>query len=149
MVLTLAHIGTRTGAKDGFESLTAIYLDRCSAFCRCTAQAFRTEAALLDWCDRQQGRTVPIMVLFDGAGQQMNSEAFAKWLGKQRDQGTQHLIFAIGPPDGWSESARGRATLVLSLGLWTLPHALARLVVAEQLYRAFTILSGHPYHCGH
>jgi 23S rRNA (pseudouridine1915-N3)-methyltransferase len=58
-------------------------------------------------------------------------------------------VFAIGPASGWSEAALERAKLRLSLGSWTLPHALARLVVAEQLYRAFTILSGHPYHTGH
>jgi 23S rRNA (pseudouridine1915-N3)-methyltransferase len=59
------------------------------------------------------------------------------------------MVFAIGPADGWSEAARERAQLLLSLGPMTLAHALARLVVAEQLYRAFTILSGHPYHAGH
>jgi 23S rRNA (pseudouridine1915-N3)-methyltransferase len=79
----------------------------------------------------------------------MTSEAFAGWLGARRDEGTQHLVFAIGPADGWSEATREHAQLLLSLGLMTLAHALARLVAAEQLYRAFTILSGHPYHAGH
>ena len=59
------------------------------------------------------------------------------------------LIFAIGPPNGWSEAATRQAQTMLSLGRMTLPHELARLVLAEQLYRAFTILSGHPYHTGH
>jgi len=79
----------------------------------------------------------------------MSSEAFAEWLGRQRDNGAQQIVFAIGPADGWSEDARKRANLLLSLGSFTLAHALARLVLAEQLYRAFTILSGHPYHSGH
>ncbi len=79
----------------------------------------------------------------------MTSEAFAAWVGARRDDGTQHIVFAIGPVSGWSDTARARAQLLLSLGSLTLAHALARLVLAEQLYRAFTILSGHPYHTGH
>jgi len=58
-------------------------------------------------------------------------------------------LFAVGPADGWSEEARSQARLLLSLGPMTLAHALARLVMAEQLYRTFTILTGHPYHKGH
>ncbi len=79
----------------------------------------------------------------------MTSEKFAEWLGHQRDNGAQQIVFAIGPADGWSESAQKRATLLFSLGPLTLAHALARVVLAEQLYRAFTILAGHPYHSGH
>jgi 23S rRNA (pseudouridine1915-N3)-methyltransferase len=88
-------------------------------------------------------------VLFDSCGRQMTSEAFAAWLGTRRDEGTQHILFAIGPASGWSAVARERAQLLLSFGPMTLAHALARLVAAEQLYRAFTILTGHPYHAGH
>jgi 23S rRNA (pseudouridine1915-N3)-methyltransferase len=79
----------------------------------------------------------------------MTSEDFAAWLGKRRDDGAQHLVFAIGPADGWSAAARERAQLLLSFGPMTMAHSLARLVVAEQIYRATTILSGHPYHSGH
>lgn len=88
-------------------------------------------------------------VLLDSRGKQMSSEAFAAWLGKQRDEGAQQIVFAVGPANGWSDEARERAGLLLSLGPITLAHALARLVMAEQLYRAFTILTGHPYHSGH
>jgi 23S rRNA (pseudouridine1915-N3)-methyltransferase len=149
MHLTLAHIGARPGSKDGFDALTQIYLDRCSAFARCQSQAFRTEEAMLEWLARQQGRTAAVAVLLDSRGRQMTSEAFAGWLGARRDEGTQHIVFAIGPASGWSEAALERAQLLLSLGPMTVAHALARLVVAEQLYRAFTILTGHPYHAGH
>jgi 23S rRNA (pseudouridine1915-N3)-methyltransferase len=79
----------------------------------------------------------------------MSSEAFAAWIGNRRDDGTQHLVFAVGPADGWSPVARERAQLLLSLGPMTMAHSLARLVVAEQIYRATTILCGHPYHSGH
>ena len=149
MHLTLAHIGARANSRDGFDALVRLYLDRCSAFARCQAEAFRNEEGFLEWLSRQQGRTAAVPVLFDGRGRQMTSEAFAGWLGARRDEGAQHIVFAIGPPDGWSEAARERAQLLLSLGPMTLAHALARLVVAEQLYRAFTFLSGHPYHGGH
>jgi 23S rRNA (pseudouridine1915-N3)-methyltransferase len=149
MQLTLAHVATRSPRREGFDGSVTDYLDRCAAFARCRCETFRNEEALLAWLDRQRGRTPATAVLFDGRGRQMTSQAFAEWLGSHRDQGVQHIVFAIGPADGWTAGALGRAQLVLSLGPWTLPHALARLVVAEQIYRAYTILSGHPYHAGH
>jgi 23S rRNA (pseudouridine1915-N3)-methyltransferase len=149
MNLTLAHIGARPGAKDEFDALTAIYLGRCSAFARCRSEAFRSEEALLDWLERLEGRTPAVAVLLDSRGRQMTSEAFAAWLGARRDQGAQQIVFAVGPASGWSDGARQRAQLLLSLGPMTMAHALARLVMAEQLYRAFAILTGHPYHAGH
>jgi 23S rRNA (pseudouridine1915-N3)-methyltransferase len=149
MNLTLAHIGARPAANDEFDALTALYLRRCSKFARCNAESFRAEKALLDWLDKQQGRTPVVAVLLDCRGRQMTSEAFAAWLGARRDQGTQHLVFAVGPHAGWSDAARKREQLLLSLGPMTMAHALARLAIAEQIYRAFTILSGHPYHTGH
>ncbi|MGD0901319.1 MAG: 23S rRNA (pseudouridine(1915)-N(3))-methyltransferase RlmH [Terracidiphilus sp.] len=149
MRVTLAHVGARASSKDGFDSLAQLYLDRCSPFARCQAESFRTEEAFLEWLLRQQGRTPAVPVFLDSRGRQMTSEAFAGWLGARRAEGAQHIVFAVGPASGWSEGARERAQLLLSLGPLTMAHALARLVVAEQLYRAFTILSGHPYHTGH
>jgi 23S rRNA (pseudouridine1915-N3)-methyltransferase len=149
MNLTLAHIGARPGSKDEIDALAKVYLERCSGFAHCRAEAFKTEEALLEWLKRLEGRTPVIAVLMDSRGKQMSSEAFAAWLGKQRDEGSQQIVFAIGPASGWSEEARKRANLLLSLGPMTLAHALARLVIAEQIYRAFTILTGHPYHSGH
>ena len=149
MQLTLAYVGSSHGPKDGCESLIQSYLERCSSFARCAEVAFRTEKALLDWLGRQRARTPVVPVLLDSRGRQMSSEAFAAWVGSRRDEGDQHLLFAIGPADGWSEEARSQARLLLSLGPMTMAHALARLVIAEQLYRAFTILTGQPYHKGH
>jgi 23S rRNA (pseudouridine1915-N3)-methyltransferase len=149
MQLTLAHIGVRPGSKDGFDALTQVYLERCSGFARCVSEAFRSEEALVDWLERRQGRTPAILVMLDSRGKTMTSETFAAWLGARRDDGAQHIVFAVGPACGWSDAARLRANLQLSLGPMIFAHALARLVVAEQLYRAFTILSGHPYHAGH
>ena len=146
MQLTLVHVGSLAGRKDAFEALTQTYLERCSAHETCRALALKNEAALLEWVGKQKGRTAAVTVLLDGRGKQMSSEALAAWLGRQRDDGTQHLAFAVGPADGWSEGARQSASMLLSLGPMTLAHALARLVIAEQIYRAFTILAGHPYH---
>ena len=152
MLLTLAHIGPKSpkaGAKAGFESLTRMYLERIHPYLPIQAEAFRTEADFLEWLTRQRGRLPALPVLLDSRGRQMASEAFATWLGTRRDEGTQHIVFAIGPADGWSEVARGQAQMLLSFGPITMAHELARLVLAEQLYRACTILAGHPYHGGH
>jgi len=116
MNLTLAHVGARPGSKDAFDSLTAVYLERCSAFARAKAEAFRTEEALMEWLGRLEGRTPAVAVLLDSRGRQMTSEAFASWLGGRRDQGAQHIVFAVGPASGWSEPSRLRANLLLSLG---------------------------------
>jgi 23S rRNA (pseudouridine1915-N3)-methyltransferase len=161
MQLTIAHVGAKIGgksgargggkaaARDAIESLIEVYLERTSAWARCQTEAFKSESALLEWVGKQQGRTPAVAVLLDSRGRQLTSEAFAAWLGARRDDGAQHIVLAIGPADGWSEEARKQAQLLLSLGPMTLAHSLARLVLAEQLYRAFTILHGHPYHGGH
>jgi 23S rRNA (pseudouridine1915-N3)-methyltransferase len=149
MQLILANVGTRPAKDDPFEALTRTYLERISGFVRAEAETFRTEAALLEWLDKRHGRTPVVAVILDSRGRQMSSEAFAAWLGALRDEGAQKLVFAVGPASGWSDLARARAQLLLSLGPFTLPHLLARLVVSEQIYRACTILAGHPYHTGH
>jgi 23S rRNA (pseudouridine1915-N3)-methyltransferase len=149
MHITLAHVGARPNSKDALDGLTSLYLERCSIFAKPAAESFKSEAALLQWLDKQAGRTPAVPVLLDSRGRQFTSEAFAAWLGVRRDEGAQHIVFAIGPADGWSDPARSRASLLLSLGTFTLAHAVARLVLAEQLYRACTILTGHPYHTGH
>jgi len=147
MQVTLAHVGS--AAKDGYEPLIQSYLERCAGFAQCEARGFRQEQALLEWLGRQRARTPAFAVLLDSRGRTMTSEAFAAWLGARRDEGSQHLVFAIGPADGWSQAARSHARLLLSLGPMTMAHSLARLVMAEQIYRAFAILTGHPYHGGH
>ncbi len=149
MQITLAYIGSRPSSKDELESLVHGYLERCSGLGKCNTEGFRTEEALLEWLDRQKGRTPTLVVLLDSRGKQMSSEAFAGWLGERRDEGSQHIVFGVGGASGWSETARKKALMLLSFGPMTLAHALARLVMAEQLYRAFTILTGHPYHSGH
>ncbi len=120
MQLTLTHIGPRSSAGDEFNSLTALYLERTSAFMPCDSASFRTEQDFIEWLLRKQGRGPLLPVLLDSRGRQMTSEAFASWIGARRDQGTRHIVFAIGPADGWSDDARAKAQLLLSLGPMTL-----------------------------
>ena len=152
MQIALVNIGGRTRPKDPFEALVGDYLKRSAGVARCDTQAFREERGFFDWLARQRGRTEAQVLLLDAAGRRMTSEELAAWLGARRDEGAQHVIFAIGPADGWSEPVRAewkRHRGLLSLGPMTLAHQLARLVMAEQIYRACTILTGHPYHKGH
>jgi 23S rRNA (pseudouridine1915-N3)-methyltransferase len=79
-------------------------------------------------------------------GKSYTSEGFAQLLARIRDDGTKAMAFAIGGPDGLSADILATAGHTLSFGAMTLPHQLARIVLAEQLYRAATILAGHPYH---
>jgi 23S rRNA (pseudouridine1915-N3)-methyltransferase len=151
MKITLIAISPRRNRakSDLTDKLQSDYLSRTSNLILCDSQLFETESAFLQWLDRQVARTPAYLVLLDSRGKQFSSEELAQAIGKLRDSGTQRLVFAIGPADGWSESARSRANLLLSFGRITLPHQLARVVLAEQVYRAFTILAGHPYHSGH
>jgi 23S rRNA (pseudouridine1915-N3)-methyltransferase len=88
------------------------------------------------------------LIGLDREGDQLSSEAFAVWLTKLRDGGTPGIAFMIGGAAGLGSAALDNADKVLSLGPMTLPHGLARIVLAEQIYRAETIVSGHPYHRG-
>lgn len=85
-------------------------------------------------------------VVLDEGGKTLSSEAFAAFIARQRDDGCKVLALLVGGPDGHGAEASSGAALELSLGPMTLPHGLARAVLVEQLYRAATILSGHPYH---
>ena len=84
-------------------------------------------------------------ILLDAGGKTIDSNALAKWLGELRDRGTRQVIFICGNADGFPDSLRERVTQKLSLSAMTLSHELARVVLTEQLYRAFAILSGSPY----
>jgi 23S rRNA (pseudouridine1915-N3)-methyltransferase len=151
MKITLAAIAPRrTRSKsEPTDRLLADYIERTARYVACDSQLFDSEAEVLDWLDRQPGRTSAYAILLDSSGQQYTSEEFSAQIGRVRDGGTQRLVFAIGPADGWSVAARRRADLLVSFGRLTLPHQLARVVLAEQVYRALTILAGHPYHTGH
>lgn len=89
-----------------------------------------------------QSRTV----LLDERGKQLSSEEFGAILGKWRDEGVREARFMIGAADGHGDAAREQADLLIAFGAMTWPHLLARAMLAEQLYRATSILAGHPYH---
>jgi 23S rRNA (pseudouridine1915-N3)-methyltransferase len=145
--LQIAWIGkTREPA---IQSLTAEYLRRISHHVQTESHELTAEPALLKLADRASGRTAPVFVLLDARGRQFTSEEFAELLRDQQDRGTQNLLFGVGPADGFSDQARSSADLILSFGKMTLAHELARVVLLEQIYRAFTILKGHPYHIAH
>lgn len=87
-------------------------------------------------------------VLLDERGRDLSSEELAAILGRWRDEGVREARFVIGAADGHDDGARASADLLLAFGRATWPHLLARAMLAEQLYRATTILAGHPYHRG-
>ncbi|WJH41614.1 23S rRNA (pseudouridine(1915)-N(3))-methyltransferase RlmH [Aliirhizobium terrae] len=86
------------------------------------------------------------LILLDERGKALDSQAFSDVIGRYRDNGKRDMMLAIGGADGLDPDLRSRADLVLNLGTMTWPHQLVRILIAEQLYRAVTILSGHPYH---
>jgi 23S rRNA (pseudouridine1915-N3)-methyltransferase len=147
MKIKVAWIGkTKDSA---IQALTAEYLKRLSAYTQLEPLSLGSEAALLKLAVRTGNRPASRLVLLDGRGQQFTSEEFARFLDDQQNRSPEPLLFAVGPANGFSDEARKAASLLHSLGKMTLPHELARVVLLEQLYRAFTILKGHPYHLGH
>jgi 23S rRNA (pseudouridine1915-N3)-methyltransferase len=153
------------------QALTGEYLRRISRYVPVEGIVLRDEMALLDICGRASsarlsaksspgnsssakhrkpaGGVKSTLVLMDSRGREFSSEQFAQFLGDYQDRNPLPLVFAVGAADGFSEDARAAAQYTISLGRMTLAHELARVVLLEQVYRAFTILKGHPYHCGH
>ena len=150
MKIKIAWIGKTK--EPAIASLTEEYLRRIARYVTVEGVVLRDEAALLAMCGRStgsKGGTKSSLVLMDSRGKEFSSEQFAKFLGDYQDRNPLPLIFAIGGPDGFSDLARDAALHTISLGKMTLAHELARVVLLEQIYRAFTILKGHPYHSGH
>ena len=139
----------RSKKLDPISLASADYLRRIAQFQACDERAYASEAALLEAHHARPGKPAPFLLLCDSTGKLMSSLDFAHRLRALQDAGQRSVTLAIGPAGGWSPAALTRADLLLSFGPMTLPHALARLVLAEQLYRAMTILAGHPYHTGH
>ena len=158
MRLVIAAVGK---LKDGAErELYARYADRVAVSGRGVAlwpldlreipegKAGVRDVRMADEAERLLGkvRGASVRILLDEGGKAMTSAAFARLLQGYRDRGEADVAFLIGGPDGHGDTARVAAQATLSLGPMTLPHGLARIVLAEQIYRATTILSGHPYH---
>jgi 23S rRNA (pseudouridine1915-N3)-methyltransferase len=151
--LKVAWIGKTK--EPAIESLTNEYLKRLSRYGEVEGISLKDEDALLALSGKASGEKTArpqkkhTLILLDSRGKQFSSEELAKFLEDQQDRNPLPLLFAIGPADGFSEETRKSAAMLLSLGRLTIAHELARVVLLEQLYRACTILKGHPYHLGH
>ncbi len=147
MKLTIAWIGK---TKDpAIRDLTDKYLKRLAYYATIEGKAFKDETTLLTSSGRGGNAPSPLLIALDSSGKQLSSEDLAQFLRKHQESGSAALLFAVGPADGFGEHVLQKASFTLSLGRMTLSHELARVVLLEQLYRAFTILKGHPYHTGH
>jgi 23S rRNA (pseudouridine1915-N3)-methyltransferase len=134
------------------QALTEEYLKRISRYAQVEGLAVRDEAGVLSMGGRSAGSKATAkstLALLDSRGTEFSSEGFSKFLGNYQDRNPLPLVFAIGGADGFSDEAQAAAQHLISLGKMTLAHELARVVLLEQVYRAFTILKGHPYHSGH
>lgn len=146
MKIKVAWIGKTK--EPAIQTLTDDYLKRISRYADAAGLAVKDEAALLSLARGERQKDRHKLVLLDARGKQLSSEQLAQFLEREQAQALP-LLFAVGGADGFREEARRQAGFVLSLGPMTLPHELARVVLLEQIYRAFTILKHHPYHLGH
>lgn len=118
------------------------YAARIRRYAEMEVTEVREDSAALKRLAFPFGATI---VLLDAAGKLQTSAEFARWLGRERDRGAREIVFLCGGAEGFPESLRKQATAKLSLSSLTMPHELARVVLTEQVYRAFAILAGHPY----
>lgn len=161
MKIKVAWIGKTK--EPAIQALTNEYLKRISRYAEIAGMALKDEAALLSLArgksearqtdgrknkNKNKNKERHKLVLLDSRGKQFSSEELSEFLDREQLNATP-LLFAVGDSDGFSEEVRAHAAFTLSLGKMTLPHELARVVLLEQIYRAFTILQHHPYHLGH
>jgi 23S rRNA (pseudouridine1915-N3)-methyltransferase len=125
-----------------FRAVLDDYLKRIGRSTPIEVNEVRDAEAVLKRLDADRAATA---MLLDVGGKSLDSIALARWLGQQRDRGTREIIFVCGDADGFPEALRRRVTQKLSLSPMTYSHELARVMLAEQLYRAFAILCGSPY----
>jgi 23S rRNA (pseudouridine1915-N3)-methyltransferase len=134
--VTVLYIGRPKDAAS--NQVAGEYARRLARFCDFRMRQIRDESAL----DRYNHA---YLVVLDPAGRHWTSEQFAAFIDRSQNNAVRELLFLVGGADGVSDATRRKADLLLALSRLTLPHELARVVLAEQIYRAFTILRGHPY----
>lgn len=157
MKITIAAVGRLKGGPE--RELVERYFARATKAGRALGLSFSLrefpESGAARAADRQGAEAAslakaipPDAALFalDERGKGLASADFAELLGRLRDGGRRDVVLLVGGPDGLDPSLRKRAQSIISFGPMTLPHQLVRVLAAEQLYRAVTILSGHPYH---
>jgi 23S rRNA (pseudouridine1915-N3)-methyltransferase len=141
MKICLVMLG-KTRRKE-IRALLDDYVERIGHYCKIETMELRDSSpAALRKLKFESG---PAIVLLDAAGKQFTSQQFARWLAEQRDRSTRELVFLCGDAEGFPEELRRQSRAKLALSSLTMPHEFARVVLAEQLYRAFAILAGHPY----
>jgi 23S rRNA (pseudouridine1915-N3)-methyltransferase len=157
MKLLIAAVGKLKGGSE--EELVARYADRTAQIGRALAlgpidlrEVPESRAKRPDDRKREEAAALTellspgVFVALDETGNTLTSVDFSQHLARWRDDGVPLVQFIIGGADGLDPELRGRAALTLSFGRMTLPHQLVRALLAEQIYRAATILAGHPYH---
>ncbi|WP_019222143.1 23S rRNA (pseudouridine(1915)-N(3))-methyltransferase RlmH [Bartonella rattaustraliani] len=146
--------------KGAEQKLVDHYLDRFSKTAGAVGFYFKTlqeisESRAQKACQRMEEEGKKLidflpekcrLIVLDERGKSISSSAFAEKLESYRDGGVRDLIIALGGPDGHNERVRDRADFLLSFGFMTWPHQITRILLTEQLYRAVTIASHHPYH---
>jgi len=140
MKIQLLFLGKMRWAE--LSALLDEYVKRITRSCPVEVAEVRDTAAALKKLDAHRFATP---VLLDAAGKPYNSQSFAKWLGEHRDRGTREIVFVCGDADGFPVALRERVNQSVSLSPMTFSHELARVILAEQIYRAFAVLSGSPY----
>jgi 23S rRNA (pseudouridine1915-N3)-methyltransferase len=151
MKIRIVWVKSTRGRSPHMEALAEDYAKRIRQYSPVELAEFKSETALLEAQHKEKDRNPrAVLVLLERTGKKLTSFDLAEFIREQREfQASTLVTFAVGPADGFTQPAWYAADLVLSFGPITLPHDLARVVLLEQVYRAFTILRGHPYHGGH
>lgn len=147
--IVLCTVRQARGQVSTLQTAATEYVKRCGRAFEAELRPFKCEGDVLRLARDEQRRGGAALWLADTKGTPISTEQLAKRVRSVRDGGVRLLLMAIGPADGWSAEARAAADVRFSLGPMTLPHELAALVLAEQIYRVSTVLEGHPYHLGH
>lgn len=145
MKIRVAWIGKTK--ESAIQSLTGEYLKKIGYYVEVEGISLKDEAALQKLCGAK--RPAQMVVLLNSRGREFQSEAFAAFIQDQQQRSPSALLFAVGPASGFSQATLDCANMLLSLGKMTYAHEIARVVLLEQIYRAFTIIKRHPYHLGH
>jgi 23S rRNA (pseudouridine1915-N3)-methyltransferase len=140
MKIRLLMLGKTHGVEA--SAMLTDYVKRIGRWCAIEVNEVRDGKAAVKKLDADRAATA---LLLDAGGNTYDSVAFAKWIRELRDRGTREIVFVCGDADGFPEIVRERVKQKISLSAMTYSHELARVMLAEQIYRAFAILSGSPY----
>lgn len=144
MKLKLVFLGKTRGTE--YRTLIDDYVKRIAHFNPIEVIEKKSTHAGPEVVDEARGKQAEApVVLLDAAGKSFTSGEFARWLGNHMNSGCHQLVFLLGGAEGFPEESKKKAAEMISLSSMTMPHELARVVLAEQIYRAFSIQKNHPY----